>query len=145
MLERAIALDPKYAHAHAWKACVLGQSWIYGWCEDKEATWNEVLNELQVALALDDNDADVHRILAAVHVTSHHYDKAVYHQERALGLNPNNDLIVVQQGEILTWLGRAEDGAAATGVPACAGVSSGGRRLSRLPAPARSLRACRTT
>jgi adenylate cyclase len=110
MLERAIALDPKYAHAHAWRACVLGQSWIYGWCEDKEATWNEVLNELQVALALDDNDADVHRILAAVHLTSHHYDKAVYHQERALGLNPNNDLIVVQQGEILTWLGRAEDG-----------------------------------
>jgi adenylate cyclase len=110
MLERAIALDPKYAHAHAWRACVLGQSWIYGWCDDKEATWNEVLSELQVALALDDNDADVHRILAAVHLTSHHYDKAMYHQERALGLNPNNDLIVVQQGEILTWLGRPEDG-----------------------------------
>ena len=26
LLERAIALDPGYAHAHAWKACVLGQS-----------------------------------------------------------------------------------------------------------------------
>ena len=25
MLEQRIALDPKYAHAHAWKACVLGQ------------------------------------------------------------------------------------------------------------------------
>ena len=25
LLERAIALDPGYAHAHAWKACVLGQ------------------------------------------------------------------------------------------------------------------------
>src|SRR5207302_1018335 len=24
LLDRAIALDPKYAHAHAWKACVLG-------------------------------------------------------------------------------------------------------------------------
>ena len=38
------------------------------------------------------------------------HDKAMYHQERALGLNPNNDLIVVQQGELLTWLGRPEDG-----------------------------------
>ena len=26
VLERAIALDPKYAHAHAWRACVLGQA-----------------------------------------------------------------------------------------------------------------------
>ena len=34
----------------------------------------------------------------------------MYHQERALGLNPNNDLIVVQQGELLTWLGRPEEG-----------------------------------
>jgi adenylate cyclase len=32
------------------------------------------------------------------------------HQERALALNPNDDLIVVQQGEVLTWLGRAEEG-----------------------------------
>ena len=38
MLDRAIALDPDYAHAHAWKACVLGQTWVYGWCEDREAT-----------------------------------------------------------------------------------------------------------
>ena len=40
LLDRAIALDPKYAHAHAWKACVLGQTWVYGWCEDREATWD---------------------------------------------------------------------------------------------------------
>ena len=38
MLDRAIALDPKYAHAHAWKACVTGQAWLYGWCADLEAT-----------------------------------------------------------------------------------------------------------
>ena len=37
-------------------------------------------------------------------------DKASYHQGRALSLNPNDDLIVVQQGEILTWLGRPEEG-----------------------------------
>jgi adenylate cyclase len=39
VLERAIALDPKYAHAHAWLACVLGQGWTCGWCEDRDATW----------------------------------------------------------------------------------------------------------
>ena len=110
MLEKAIALDPKYAHAHAWRACVLGQRWVNNWCDNRDAVWSEVSKELDIALGLDDNDADVHRILAAVSVASKNHDKAAYHQERALNLNPNNDLIVVQQGEILTWLGRPQDG-----------------------------------
>ena len=70
----------------------------------------QVTDELQIALALDDNDSDVHRILAAVNLTRNDHDKAAYHQERALALNPNYDLVVVQQGEFLTWLGRPEEG-----------------------------------
>jgi adenylate cyclase len=110
LLDRALALDANYAHAHAWKACVLGQTWIYGWCADRDATFQQVVAELQIALALDDNDSDVHRILAAVHLTRDDHDKAMYHQERALTLNPNYDLVAVQQGELLTWLGRPEEG-----------------------------------
>ncbi|HTR11724.1 MAG TPA: adenylate/guanylate cyclase domain-containing protein [Roseiarcus sp.] len=109
-LERAISLDTNYAHAHAWKACVTGQAYTHGWCEDKKAAEQTIIDELQIALALDDNDADVHRILAAVNLAFNEHDKAIYHQERALSLNPNSDLIVVQQGEILTWLGRPEEG-----------------------------------
>ena len=110
MLEKAIELDPKYAHAHAWKACVVGQSWVHGWCPDAEAALKTIDEELQIALSLDDNDADVHRIRAALSINYNRHDKAAYHQERALALNPNNDLIVVQQGEMLTWLGRPEEG-----------------------------------
>jgi len=110
LLDRAIALDPNYAHAHAWKACVLGQMWIYGWCADRDAAFQQVAAELEIALALDDNDSDVHRILAALNLTREDHDKAAYHQERALALNPNYDLVVVQQGELLTWLGRPEEG-----------------------------------
>jgi adenylate cyclase len=110
MIERAIAIDPNYAHAHAWKACLSAQAWGYGWVEDLEKKWNVVVSELQIALGLDDNDSDVHRILAAVSITRREFDKAVFHQDRALTLNPNDDLIVVQKGELLAWLGRSEEG-----------------------------------
>ena len=110
LLNRALALDPNYAHAHAWKACVLGQTWVYDWCDDRDALFEQVAAELEITLALDDNDSDVHRILAALNLNRDEYDKAVYHQERALALNPNYDLVVVQQGELLTWLGRPEEG-----------------------------------
>jgi adenylate cyclase len=110
MLDKAIELDPKYAHAHAWKACVIGQSWIHGWAQDPDASMRTAEEELRTALALDDNDADVHRILAAMNINFNDHDKAMYHQERALQLNPNNDLIVVQHGEMLTWLGRPQEG-----------------------------------
>src|SRR6185312_13110648 len=105
LLDRALALDPNYAHAHAWKACVLGQTWVYNWCADRESTFGQVARELEITLALDDNDSDVHRILAALNLNRDDHDKAAYHQERALALNPNYDLVVVQQGELLTWLG----------------------------------------
>ena len=110
LLERAIALDPNYAHAHSWKACVLGQRWTYHWCADRKDLEPLIVAELETALALDDNDSDVHRILAAVNLVQDRPERTLYHQARALSLNPNDDLVVVQQGEILTWHGQAEEG-----------------------------------
>jgi adenylate cyclase len=110
MLEKAIALDPKYGHAYAWKACVLGQRFVYGWYDDLDVLLEQITAALDSALSLDANDADVHRILAALNLTFNRFDKVTFHQGRALELSPNYDLVVVQQGEVLTWLGRPEEG-----------------------------------
>ena len=110
LIEKAIELDPNYAHAHAWRGCIVGQAWTYNWCDDPEAAKQIVISELNIAQSLDDNDSDVHRILAAIGISLNDHDKALHHQERALSLNPNNDLIVVQYGEVLTWLGEPEAG-----------------------------------
>lgn len=109
LIERAIRLDPKYAHAHAWKACIVGQQMTYGWCNPAEGE-RIVEQEATTAAALDDNDSDVQRVLAALKLRQNDFERAAYHQGRALSLNPNDDLIVVQQGEILTWLGQPEEG-----------------------------------
>jgi len=110
LIERAIELDPRYAHAHAWKACITGQAWVYHWCEDRAPLEAAIERELEIALALDQSDSDVHRILASLNLIRDRHDESVFHQRRALELNPNDDLIVVQQGEILTWLGQPGEG-----------------------------------
>ncbi|MEW9836569.1 adenylate/guanylate cyclase domain-containing protein [Mesorhizobium marinum] len=110
LIGQAIGLDPEYGHAYAWRGCILGQAWGYGWCADREAAFVKVEADLNRALMLDDNDADVHRILAAVNITRSNFERARYHQERALALNPNYDLVVVQMGELLTWLGSPAEG-----------------------------------
>ena len=109
-LERAITLDPRFAQAHAWKACTLGQAWVNGYCADRGAVWQDMVGELDTALELNSSDSDVHRILAAVNLVRREHEKALFHQQRAIDLNPNDDLVVVQQGEILTWVGRADEG-----------------------------------
>jgi adenylate cyclase len=110
LIGRAIELDPKYAHAHAWKACIIGQHMVNGWSADVNAARQIIERELEIALGLDENDSDVQRVLAALRLLQRNHDKAQFHQQRALGLNPNDDLIVVQQGEILTWIGQPEAG-----------------------------------
>ncbi|WP_027245616.1 adenylate/guanylate cyclase domain-containing protein [Leisingera daeponensis] len=111
LIDRAVELDPEFAHAHAWRGCIRGQAWGYGWCADPEAMLQLALESIQKAASMDDNDADVHRLMAAVSILQENLDQAQYHQERALSLNPNYDLVVVQMGELLTWQGRPEEGA----------------------------------
>ncbi len=88
---------------------MLGQRWAYNW-GDRAELEREINSEVNTALALDDSDADVHRLAAAIGIINNNHAKAQFHQHKALSLNPNYDLVVVQQGELLTWLGQAEEG-----------------------------------
>ncbi|WIY27457.1 adenylate/guanylate cyclase domain-containing protein [Parasedimentitalea psychrophila] len=110
LVNRAIALDSEYAHAHVWRGCILAQGWGYGWCEDKDATFALVQEACERAAQFDDNDADIHRVLAAIDIMHDKFTQSRYHQERALALNPNYDLVVVQMGELYTWTGDAAAG-----------------------------------
>ena len=63
-------------------ACVSGQAWLQRLVRGPRRQLEQrILEELQIALSLDDNDADVHRILAALKLNFNEHDKAAYHQE----------------------------------------------------------------
>jgi adenylate cyclase len=110
-LGRAVELDPEYAHAWAWRGCVLGQAIGYGWVEaENGGAMKRAVGYVAKAQNLDDEDSDVHRLFSAVGVANNDFEAAARHQARALQLNPNDDLIVVQQGELLTWNGAPAEG-----------------------------------
>lgn len=110
-LGRAVELAPDYAHAWAWRACTLGQAVSYGWADrESGATFDRALEYLAKAQSLDDEDSDIHRLYSAFSIANNDFEAATRHQERALHLNPNDDLIVVQQGELLTWTGKPDEG-----------------------------------
>ena len=107
MFERAVALDPAYAMGYAWMACALFQRTFF----DQDPTlFGRCLEQARKAYALDDGESEIHRIFGAFHLVWQEFDKAEYHLDRALTLNPNDDRIVCQTGELATFLGRPEAG-----------------------------------
>jgi adenylate cyclase len=110
MAEKAIALDPDYAQAHAWKVCIIGQSWARGY----GVTVKDLSEQADVAVRtlekLGADEFECHRLLAAIRLYFfREHSQAMFHQERAYALVPNDPRIVSQQGEFLIYLGRHEE------------------------------------
>ncbi|MCZ6644716.1 MAG: adenylate/guanylate cyclase domain-containing protein [SAR324 cluster bacterium] len=110
MLDKAIALDPDFAQAHAWKACTLGQASARGYRAWSEELARESVELAEKARELDEGDSESHRILCELHIYEQQFDQAESSHERAFSLNPNDPRIVAQRGQLLTWLGKPEEG-----------------------------------
>ncbi len=111
LLDKAIELDPRFAQAYAWKACTLGQAIEFGFREGAQELEDQALEAINIALSLDENDVECHRLLCEINLDRQQLDQAVIHGERALARNPNDPRIVAQKGELLTWLGKPDEGA----------------------------------
>jgi len=104
-LDRAIALDPDYGRAHAWRACAVAT--VAEWTGDPD--WLEECAATGArAIELDDNEAESHRIMGSVSMYISDYDRAEFHFQRALSLNPNHAYIVGRAGELYNFLGDGE-------------------------------------
>jgi adenylate cyclase len=104
--DQAIALDPRFASAYAWKACTIGQA-IGAEYKPPEAIQQSV-QLIEQAMSIDANDTECHRIMCRIALLQGQYSKSEHHLEFALMLNPGDPRLVVQRGINLIHLGDPE-------------------------------------
>ena len=85
--EDAIRIDPEFVRAHAQRLCAM--SWY-----DPDTAYGVGLSEIDRLVAMDDNDPEIHRIAASLHLFQGDYDIAVDHIDRAVELNPSDGYLI---------------------------------------------------
>jgi adenylate cyclase len=106
LFEKAVALDPRYAAGQACLALSIHVQWV----NDRTAgRLEEALGIARRALALDDNDSRVHRILSIIYAQLGEHDRAEFHGARSVALNPNDTHAMLTHASRLRDAGRAEE------------------------------------
>jgi tetratricopeptide (TPR) repeat protein len=108
LFEQAVALDPKYALAHAYLALSLVIENGYG--NASADIKQRALDTAMAAVRLDPRESRCHVFLGQVHRFRDEYDLAISHLERGLALNPNDATGMIHLGAVLGVCGRAEEG-----------------------------------
>ena len=113
MFEQALALDPRYASAHAW----LGKAYLdmadQGWAEDPSEATERALEQGKLALSLNADDVEALSVLGAAYVTRSEYDLALAAIDRLLAVNPSDANGLNTRLGVLLFSGRVQEAVAA--------------------------------
>jgi adenylate cyclase len=107
LFEQTVELDPQYAAGHAYLALAIYVQWQ---TNRDPGELERALASARRALALDENDSRCHRILSAIYAHLRQHDRAEFHSDRSIALNPNDALGALYRAGLLRRLGRAEEG-----------------------------------
>lgn len=99
--DRAIELDPDYGRPRAWRECV-GYYWWSTPPNDSELS--SALNNINIAIASDESDHEVHRIKGALHMCCGDHDLGDYHLAKAVEVNPNDAHVLIAAGTYRSYL-----------------------------------------
>jgi adenylate cyclase len=109
LLQRAIALDPDFASAHAFLALTHGLDYLNRWGASPAESIEQAEKAAQRAVAVENNDPWAHWALGLVYLYTRRHDGAIREAERAIALNPNFAEAHVSLGEALYYSGRSEE------------------------------------
>ena len=111
--ERAIALDPTFARAHAALALSYFMPVELGFADDPKASTREALRIAQDALALDDTVREVYFVLSNIYRLLKRHDDAIAAARRAIALDPNYADGYAVLATNLNYAGKPDEGLAA--------------------------------
>src|SRR5262245_869465 len=105
---RAIALDPNYVHAHAWRSIALTLNYTVGGQQDASII-DTAVRSAQRALELDDTDAWAHQAIGYARLGQRQLQLAGLHYDRAYSLNPNDVNIAADRANWIDFAGWPEE------------------------------------
>ena len=108
LFEQAITSEPTYARAHAWRACSLGN--LMDWEDHPDPKlFTKALESANLALDLDPNEPEVHRVLGAIKLWyERDHEMGKYHFEKARELCPSDVYIIQRYATALIYFGEFE-------------------------------------
>ena len=109
--DNAIKADENNGQAYAWKACALGQGLFRGYIEeDFNTVWTQALDNLKKARELNDNDFEVHRLMAEVSLAMKDFRAAQRHSKTCYEQVPNDPRVLSVYGEVCIRTGKVDEG-----------------------------------
>ena len=109
LLEKAISVDPNFARAHGWLAYVVAQNMLY-WKMSADSV-KQAIEIGEYGLTLDDSTMRCHLALGVSYLFSGEHNRAGHHFEKALLLNPNDEILMIEYGRFLMYTNAPKDGA----------------------------------
>ena len=108
LFEQAIAAEPSYARAHAWRACSLGN--LADWEENPDPDlFTKAIESANLSLELDPNEPEVHRVMGSIKLWfERDYELGKYHFEKARELCPSDVYIISRYATMLIYFGEFE-------------------------------------
>jgi adenylate cyclase len=106
LLARAIALDPNYVHAYAWRASTLVARY---WSDGRQETLRQAVICAEKALSLDESDAWCHQAMGFVSLYSKKLNLAGMHFEKAMSINPDDVYVIADYANWLSHMGRLDE------------------------------------
>jgi adenylate cyclase len=114
LLRRALALDPRYARAHAILSWAVWWATLYYYIPDRSQGYGESARHAQEALRLDRNEPWARLTVGLNLSTSGQHQRAMAEHEAALALNPSFALARTTYGWALLRAGRFDEAIAET-------------------------------